>query len=127
MLRAAFSHSDLQFDFFLNTRRLRRAVVGKTYFPTALHQLNGMRRKKECFPVLRLAAPAVPVSPAPCEKQHWRFYPKKQEVRPLVHLGQLLDGGGKNSEGYRSLGMFNIKNAIRTWPELWELDRKYGE
>ena len=41
------------------------------------------------------------------------FIPKKQEVRPLVHLGQLLDGGGK-LEGYRSLRMFNIKKAIRT-------------
>lgn len=54
------------------------------------------------------------------------FILKKQEVRPLVHLGRLLDDGGK-LEGYRSLGMFNIKKAIRTELEPWELDRKHGE
>lgn len=94
---------------------------GKTCFPTALQQLNGMHRKN-AFPShgsLPLQSPYLP----PRVRD---FILKKQEARPLVHLGRLLDGGGK-LEGYRSLGMFNIKKAIRMLQELWELDRKRGE
>lgn len=52
------------------------------------------------------------------------FILKKQEVRPLIHLGLLLDGGGK-LEGYRSLGMFKIKKAMEHAGALG-IDRKYG-
>lgn len=94
---------------------------GKTCFPTVLHQLNGMHRKN-AFPS-HGSLPLQSLYPPPPVRD---FILKKQEVRPLVHLGRLLDGGGK-LEGYRSLGMFNIKKAIGTLPELWELDRKHGE
>lgn len=50
----------------------------------------------------------------------------KTAIRPLVHLGRVLDGGGE-LKGYRSLGMFNIKKAIRMLLALWELHRKHGE
>lgn len=79
------------------------------------HSITAATRnaKKECVPIAQLPAP--PVSPTPCEgekKNCGDFILKKQEVRPLVHLGRLLDGGSK-LEGYKSLGMFNIKKAIR--------------
>lgn len=94
----------------------KQTMSVKTRFPTALHQLNGMQRKN-AFPShgsLPLQSPYLPPPVRKKKKKKWSgdFILKKQEVRPLVHLGQLLDGGGK-LEGYRSLGMFNIKKAIR--------------
>lgn len=82
--------------------------MGNHAFPTAFYQLNGMQRKN-AFP----SHGALPLQSLYFPPPVRDFIPKKQEVRPLVHLGQLLDGGGK-LEGYRSLRMFNIKKAIRT-------------
>jgi len=78
---------------------VKLSVVVRTCSPTASRKPNV----------------SLPLQYLPVRKRETlqRCDPQKQEARPLVHLGRLLDGGGELG-GYRSLGMFNIKTAIRT-------------
>lgn len=74
-------------------------------------------QRKNAFPSHGSLPRQSPYLPTPREKKKYEILSLKTGGSPTrspgTALGRLLDGRGK-LEGYGSLGMFNIKKAIRT-------------
>lgn len=85
------------------------------------HSVTPAKRnaKKECTPITQLCTTPVPTLLG--EKND--FILKKGGL--TTHL-ITKDAEEPMLEGYRSLGMFNIKQTIRRLSVLWELNWKHG-